>query len=352
MNHKRFVAWLKSHYHTLAWGFLVSAVVVSGVLYVIGNTISDTVINRTSLLDVPVIDLELQAFEASLSGQLVDALDATRPVTAIIIENSPEARPQAGLGDAEVVFESIAEGGITRFVTFWQVERSEKIGPVRSVRPHFNDWIMSFDAAIAHIGGSNQGLAEIRSFGIKDLDQFANADYYYRDSARFSPHNLYTTTELLDSLQAKKGYVESDFVGWEYVNGEAVKTPTANEISIEVSSSLFNVNYSYNPSTNQYLRSVGGAAHIDANDNAQLALDNVIVMEVPYSVDGFGYYHYSLTGTNPVHVFKNGEKITGQWTRGARTSSFRFTKAGVNIELNRGHTWITAIRPGNDVEVE
>jgi len=211
---------------------------------------------------------------------------------------------------------------------------------------------MSFDAAIAHAGGSAQGLAELRSFGIKDLDQFANANNYWRDPARFSPHNLYTSSELLDSLQVLKGYDESKFTPFIYKDGEIAQTITADSVAVEISSALYNLDYSYRPSSNKYFRSVGGAPHIDDNNDQQIALDNVIVMEVPYSVDQSGYYHYDLVGEGKAHIFSNGQYKTARWSRASRQSSFKFKKAGKNFELNRGHTWITAIKPGNSVTVK
>src|SRR3989344_4870304 len=118
-----------------------------------------------------------------LTGLQVAPELAQRPVTAIMIENSLDARPQSGIQEAGVVFEAIAEGGITRFISLYQEAQPTYIGPVRSLRPYYIDWAVPFDASIAHIGGSPDALAQIRNGG-KDLDQFFNSGSYSRISSR------------------------------------------------------------------------------------------------------------------------------------------------------------------------
>jgi len=114
--------------------------------------------------------------EASkLTGVQVDPAVNQRPTTAVMIENSTAARPQSGLDQAGVVFEAIAEGGITRFEAIYQDSQPAYLGPVRSVRPYYIQWALGFDAAIAHVGGSPEALSDIKTWNAKDLDQFAQA---------------------------------------------------------------------------------------------------------------------------------------------------------------------------------
>jgi hypothetical protein len=138
-----------------------------------------------------------------LTGVQVPPELAKRPVTGIMIENSIYARPQSGIQDAGVVFEAIAEAGITRFLTLYQDAKPQYIGPVRSLRPYYIDWAGSFDASIAHIGGSPDALKRIRNGG-KDLDQFFNSGSYWRQPTREAPHNVYTSFKLLDRLNRQK----------------------------------------------------------------------------------------------------------------------------------------------------
>jgi hypothetical protein len=126
-----------------------------------------------------------------LSGVQVSPDLAKRPVTGIMIENSPDARPQSGLQDAGVVYEAIAEGGITRFLALFQDSRPQYIGPVRSLRPYYIDFGWPYQAAIAHVGGSPDALTQIRSGSYRDLDQFFNSGTYSRINSRVAPHNVY-----------------------------------------------------------------------------------------------------------------------------------------------------------------
>src|SRR5690606_11343443 len=138
----------------------------------------------------------------------------TQEVTAIMIENSPDARPQSGLKESGVVFEAIAEGGITRFQVLYQEDKPQLIGPVRSLRPYFVEWAAPFDASIAHIGGSYNALQEVRNGQYKDIDQFFNGDTYWRSTDRYAPHNVYTNFKNLDALNTKKGFTVSKFDGF------------------------------------------------------------------------------------------------------------------------------------------
>jgi hypothetical protein len=115
-------------------------------------------------------------FYSNLTGNLVES-DAVskQAVTGIMMENSPDARPQSGLKDSGVVFEAIAEGGITRFLVLYQEQKPQLIGPVRSVRMYYVDWVAGFNASVAHVGGSAAALSEVRNGNYRDIDQFFNA---------------------------------------------------------------------------------------------------------------------------------------------------------------------------------
>jgi hypothetical protein len=203
-----------------------------------------------------------------------------------MIENSPDARPQSGLGSAGIVFEAIAEGGITRFLALYMEAQPANIGPVRSVRPYYLDYLVPFDAAVAHAGGSPVALAEIKLNGIKDLDQFANAGAYRRENTRFAPHNLYTSTAGLDELQKSKAYTSSTFTSLVRRVPTPAEQPTATVINMNISSTLYNVVYNYDKATNTYKRSLGGQPHLEANDGAQLSPSVVVALVVPHSYGG------------------------------------------------------------------
>jgi hypothetical protein len=287
-------------------------------------------------------------YYSPLTGlEVPDQATTKRQVTAIMIENSPAARPQSGIQPAGVVFEAIAEGGITRFLTLHQEDRPGLIGPVRSLRPYYIDWLAPFDAAVAHIGGSANALKEIRNGTYKDIDQFFNAQAYWRASDRVSPHNVYTSFDRLDELNKKKGNTSSDFKPWPRKIDRATKSPAAKDINITVSGPTYNVAYTYDKAGNKYLRSVGGAAHND-REAGRIAPKVVIAIKVPVH-KGFedGWREQMTTvGWNTAYIFQDGIAVEGFWRKKAAREQMEFyDKAGKPIALTAGQVWVTVIAP-------
>lgn len=281
-----------------------------------------------------------------LSGLPVDPSVNTRPVTAVMIENSMEARPQSALGQASVVFEAIAEGGITRFLALYQDTEPADIGPVRSARPYYIQWSMGFDAGYAHVGGSPEALINIKEWGTRDLDQFSNSGAYRRIPTRYAPHNVYTTMSNLNQLQAAKGYTTSTYTGFaRKKNATPAKVPTAKTVDIRISGPLYNVHYDYNPATNTYNRSQGGTPHMDALDNTQISPAVVVVLAVPYAIQSDGKHsEYQTIGSGGAYIYQDGTVTSGTWTKPDLKSQITFTDAaGKPLLLNPGKTWLTAV---------
>lgn len=296
-----------------------------------------------------------------LSGLQVSPADAGRTVTGIMIENSPDSRPQSGLQEAGVIFEAIAEGGITRFLTLYQETRPGYIGPVRSLRPYYIDFAGQFDAPIAHVGGSPEALAQIRGGG-KDLDQFFNAGAYWRISSRYAPHNVYTSFDKLDALNASKGYTTSTVKPWARKAEKTAKpaanngaqatpppAPTAAKIDMAISSYLYDSHYDYDSATNSYARSQGGAPHMAITDEAgnttQLKPKVVVALIVPYSiVDSSGHSGYDIIGSGTAYIFQDGGVTEVNWSKTGRSEAIEFTDtAGTVVPLNPGQTWVTLL---------
>lgn len=291
---------------------------------------------------------------STLTGLPVDPSVNERTVTGVMIENSPAARPQAGLGEAGVVFEAIAEAGITRFLALYQDTAPADIGPVRSARPYYIQWNLGFDAAYAHVGGSPEALADIKAWNVRDLDQFSNSGAYRRSSARAAPHNVYTNMTALNQLEVQKGYITSKYTGFSR-KAKAVpnkkQPPTAKSINLALSGPTYNAHYDYDTASNSYARSVGGAPQIDANTNQQIKPAVVVALVTPYGFKADGFHSdYAVTGSGPVYIFQDGTVLTGNWTKKDNTSQISFTDAaGKTIKLNPGYTWLTAVAGTNQV---
>lgn len=281
-----------------------------------------------------------------LTGLVVSPEQLARPVTGVMIENSISARPQSGLKDAGVVFEAIAEYGITRFMALYQEAEPGNIGPIRSVRPYYLDWVMPFDASIAHVGGSPDALQRIKDIGTKDLDQFHNAGAFHRINSRYAPHNMYSNMGKLMAANTARGFVKSEFTGFERkAKEQPAKTPTAKSIDLAISSHSYNVHYDYDAENNTYHRSMGGQAHIDMETKAVLQPKVVVALVMSYGLMPNGLHsQYGTTGAGLAYYFQDGQVTTGSWKKQDHLSQFVFADdGGTPIKLNPGQTWITVL---------
>jgi hypothetical protein len=350
--------------HWLSERLTKRQVIIGGVLFValfgggLAFALSSTTSNNTpppapkvTAVKPPVV----VPITSPLTGLPVSATDAQRPVTAVMVENSDAARPQAGLSQAGVVFEALAEGGITRFMALYQETQPSNIGPIRSLRPYYLQWAMGFDAAVAHVGGSPQALTDVNSWSSKDINEFYYGSSFHRISTREAPHNVYTSIAALNSIESSKGWTTSKFTGFPRKDDSPSKSPDATSIDLNPSYADFAVNYSYNPTNNSYLRSEGGAAHMDSNTGTQIEPKVVIAMVVPLSrgaLDATGAYYsdYQAIGTGPVYVFQDGTVTTGTWSKAGNADQIEFSDANKNpIKLNAGQTWITALASNGEV---
>jgi hypothetical protein len=287
---------------------------------------------------------------STLTGLQVDPAINQRPVTAVMIENSLTARPQSGLSDAGIVFEAVAEGGITRFLTLWQDTEADPIGPVRSVRPYYVQWALGFDAGVAHVGGSADGLALVRNEG-KDLDQFFNPGQYWRVSTRVAPHNMYSSIPKLRDRQIEKGWTKSNYTG---IARKAKETPSATpgaiSIDFDISGALYNSHYDYDAASNNYMRSVGGKPHTDERNGQQIAAKVVVGLVLPQGRNGI-YTTYDTIGSGEVFIFQDGNVTKGTWTKNSNTAQFVFKDAnGDALKLNPGRTWFTVVGSADRVK--
>lgn len=283
-----------------------------------------------------------------------------RPVTGIMIENSDAARPQSGLQDAGVVYEAIAEAGITRFLALFQDTSPQYIGPVRSLRPYYIDYAAPFQASIVHVGGSPDALAEVENGTFRNLDEFANGAYFWRIAARYAPHNVYTSFAKLDALNQRRGYTSSLYTSWPRKADKKLAVPTAKTIDLQISSADYYVHYDYETASNSYLRSEGGAPHLDlvsAADKTGVRLlpKVVIALVVPQSLgalDASGAYYtdYDDIGSGTAYIFQDGDVTTATWTKSSTTSQLAFTDStGAPVKLNAGQTWITLVGSSSKV---
>lgn len=305
-----------------------------------------------------------------------------RPL-GVMIENHKEARPQSGLQSADVIFEAVAEGGITRFLAVYYCKDAKYIGPVRSARIYFIKLLEGFGdyPLYAHVGGANtpgpaDALGYLKKLGwasYNDLNQFSVPfPYFWRDYERLpnraTEHTVYSSTsKLWDFAKNKRNLTEVDeegnrwdknFEGWKFKNDEVMeKRGDVEKIEFgfwNIFADDYSVVWNYTKSRNSYLRVNGGQPHLDKNTNKQLETKNVVILfskESPAN-DGYpgGHILYQLTGNGKALIFQDGKAIEGIWKRTSDNELIRFyNEKGEEISFVRGQIFIEILPIGNKV---
>lgn len=312
-----------------------------------------------------------------------EAWEKRRPL-AVMIENHQESRPQSGLSSADVVYEAVAEGGITRFMGVYLCAFGDiQLGPVRSARTYFLDWLSEYDALYAHVGGANtpgpaNALGQIIDYKIKDLNQFGiGYPTFWRDYQRLgrpvaTEHTMYSSTQKLWDIGAKKGWGVTDalgvrwdknFVPWKLLKkDEAVSAGTAAtkiDVNFWESQKNYTVQWNFDQTCNCYKRKNAGEDHTDLNNKKQLQPATVIVrfMKESRANDGYeGNAHLLYANKGPqapsgrALVFMNGKVIKGTWNKANRLGRETFKdESGKEISFVPGQIWLQTVPEGSSV---
>lgn len=286
---------------------------------------------------------------------------ANRHTLGVMIENHPDSRPQSGLADAGVVYEAQAEGGITRFLALFGPKLPEKAGPVRSARTYYLDWCLEYDCFYAHVGGNIDALDLIPKIGIKDLDQFAIGTRAYAREPKKGvaiEHTMFATVAKLYDMAKQKGWDQTGGqAAVSFKEDSAAKTrPAAQTIDIEISSKQFNTSWAYDPTTNTYIRSMGGTLHKDGRTGEQIKSKVVVVQEVASRpiVTRINEQGLVMTtvGEGKAKIYQDGVAVEGTWKKTSQKSRTVFYDAtGTEVKFNAGQRWITVVDPGSKVTV-
>lgn len=300
-----------------------------------------------------------------------------RPL-GVMIENHVDARPQSGLSGADVIYEAVAEGGITRFLGVFYCQDAGEVGPVRSARTYYIDFLSEYGSSplYAHVGGANQpgpadALGQLDTYGwtgYNDMNQFSiGFPTYWRDYDRLghtaaTEHTMYSTVQKLwDYAATTRGLTNVDkdgnpwdtkFVPYAFTDdAPASARPASQSIHLEfwTGGPDYYVDWTYNPQTNLYSRNNGGKPHIDRDTNKQLTAKNVVVVEMVEDNADDGYENnvhllFEDKGTGKAVVFKDGKRINGTWRKDSRTSRMIIKdSSGNQIKLDRGLIWFEVL---------
>ena len=311
------------------------------------------------------------------SKQESDIYEKRRPL-AVMIENSAESRPQSGLSRADIVYEAIAEGWITRMMgLFYCNTPMENIifAPVRSARTYFVDWVSEYDALYNHVGGAGRcaddtvderakALCQIDRFGIKDLDQFGiGYPDCYRNPDRLdhpvaTEHTMVCFSENLYKIAEKREWTNTDEKGiawdknyrqWQFKDDpKEVERGTTGNINIVFAKGYddYDVLWSYDKTANSYKRSTGGKLHLDLETKEALMAKNIVVQisEITGPVDDHAHILYDTLGSGKALIFQDGKAIVGSWSKKSRIGRTVFSDSvGKEIEFTRGPVWIEVV---------
>ena len=334
-----------------------------------------------------------------LTGENIDNEDLNKsPTYCVQTPNGMDgARPQVGLNQAGVVFEAIAEAGITRFAAVYQNPTSSAIGPIRSLRIYYLEWDTPFDCTIVHAGGSAEAIAAAADGTHRDLTE--STEYMWRDYSGYrAPNNLFTSPTLLKQFNDSKGYTTSnltafprltpvaalDIADTNYANAHPDESTSGNAESTEPTEAIpltetihvnfgtqpnFNTVYTYDYDNNRYLRAyANGGAHMvytcpsdltgevkpqqDCGEPSQVAPKAIAVMRVNQTTASDNYHqNIDTIGSGEAYVFQNGQVIKGTWKKTSAKEQIKFTdESGNDIAFTPGQLWIAAIPQFGSVE--
>lgn len=309
-----------------------------------------------------------------------------RPL-GVMIENHKESRPQSGLSLADIVYEAVAEGGITRFLALYYCQTAEIVGPVRSARTYFIDFASEYGdyPLYVHVGGANQpgpadALGQLSDYGwtgYNDLNQFSiGFPVFWRDYNRIgrevaTEHTMYSTTQKLWDYAAKQRNLtntdeksspwDKNFVPYAFVEDEVLTArPTAQSIHLEfwTKNPDYFVNWIYDRATNLYKRINGGVPQLDLNNKVQLTTKNIVVLFMQEQDANDGYIEndhllYKTRGVGKALIFKNGIEEKGTWRKNKRTAkTLIFDSNGNGVKFNKGVIWFEILPTDGVVEVK
>lgn len=376
--------------------YIISAILLyvisTGISYATFRVFSPTSGSPTSPISTDkkgkfVIDPAIPKTErCPINGQLFtkqerEIWEKRRPL-AVMIENHTDARPQTGLSYADVVYEAVAEGGITRFMgLFYCGIAAYDVGfaPVRSARTYYIDWVSEYDALYNHVGGAGRcnddtvderakALCQIDEYGIKDMDQFGLPfKVCRRNESRLGREVAWEHTvecfsnALYDYAETKYNWTNVDeegvawdenFESWKFKEeakeGDRGTTSSVSFVHWDGYEKDFGVQWNYDQATNSYKRVMGGEPHIDWDTKEQLTVKNVIVQQTKEtsSVDEHMHVLYDTIGTGKAIIFQDGKAILGTWKKPKRTArTLYFDEKGKEVTLNPGKVWIEVIDP-------
>jgi hypothetical protein len=285
---------------------------------------------------------------APLSGTVDETGQSVkRPALTVKIENTPDAMPQWGIDQADIVYEEIVNGGITRLAAIFNSQVPVKIGPVRSVRPTDTQIVYPLGGIFAYSGGAAYAVASISTAPVKQITETAAGTAMYRDPTLEAPHNLFANGAGLFAFGGTPTPPQPLFT---YSSTPLPKSDPKVTGMVVPFPSIYPVTWTWNKETQSYDRTLFGKADVTGT-GVRESPKNVIVMSVNY-VNGIGTMnsYADLQSGGAVEVFRDGREITGTWSRTSQSTPIVYkTAAGAVIPMTPGQTWVELLNDGATV---
>ena len=299
-----------------------------------------------------------------------------RPFAAVI-NNSARALPQSGIASADIVYEVLAEGDVTRLVGIFQSYVPEKLGPMRSARDYFIDFALNHDALFIHHGSSPSGYSRIHSLRVTNLDGMAlEGAVFWRDRSypewtgitgnRPFEHSSFTGIERLAAHLESRGirdYWHEDSYAFGFNFGAGANHPQQLGANLEGGqayaftvpfSALYFRRFIFNPATGLYLAENRHGPHLDAETGEQVAVGSVLIQFANMrAVDGEGRLSIDTVGSGTGYLVSGGQYQPVRWAKDSHVAPMRWYFAdGTPLTLAPGRVWICVFRAGGTIEFE
>jgi len=293
--------------------------------------------------------------------QIVDEDSLTRPI-AVMINNNHAAWPHAGLQDAYLSYEIIAEGGITRIMALFKDQSTEKIGSVRSSRPYYLDYALENDAIYVHYGWSDDAKKDISSLGVDNINGLTVSSVFWRDTTlnKATEHTVFTSMDKIKQYAEENNYNRD-------TNKDLLLNYSVKEIdlsgredakkadSVYIRYSYYtDTSYEYDEENKVYKRSMKGTAHTDAVNGKQYTVKNIIVTPIKnYSYDSYGRQKLENIGNGTGYYITNGYAVPITFEKSSRSSQTVYKYSdGTEIDVNDGNTFIQIQPQGETLNIE
>jgi len=305
-----------------------------------------------------IADLEIKGNINILNGfELSDTVSDDRPV-AVMVENSPPARPQSGLINADIVFEVVDEYNITRYIAVFSSKEADIIGAVRSARIYYAEIARSLDPIYVFWGTYDDAYPVLKKMDMDALDANSDVHFPYTNAGwrDYSRSDISWSTAFINTQGIKEDAIES---GYSLEGGQspmrfkidAVESERGSitDININISIAEYIIDFKYNKDKNNYSKFTAGTPHIDFDSGEQINVNNIIVLvtNIDGPIDQYGHMVVRTIGTHEIgeaYYFLDGNVIEGTWGRSSIFDPFEFRDLDGNpVLFNRGSTWVCMI---------